>query len=146
MLTVNKEFLQDKPISPELVSEVIKEACKPSVGAHSIFLGQVRKDKIEGQNVTEIEYSAYDEMVSNEMQKVINIRVDNYPDIKRIYIMHTKGIVKVGEISMLVFIACGHRKQAFRAVADTVNLIKERVPIWKKEFLDDNSHTWPENK
>ena len=141
MLTVNKEFLQDKPISPQQVTEIITEASKPNVGAHSIFLGQVRKDKIEGQDVTEIEYSAYDEMVTNEMQKVINIVVDKYADIKRIYIMHAKGVVKVGEISLLVFVACGHRVQAFRSVADIVNLIKERVPIWKKEFLEDNSHT-----
>ncbi len=146
MLTVNKEFLQDRPISPEQVSEIIQSACKPNVGAHSIFLGQVREDKIDGKNVTEIEYSAYDEMVSKEMQKIINIVVDKYADIKRIYIMHAKGVVKVGEISMLVFVACGHRVQAFRAVAETVNLIKDRIPIWKKEFLEDSSHSWPENK
>lgn len=145
MLTVNKEFLQDKPISPEQVSEIIKSGSKPNVGAHSIFLGQVREDQIDGKNVTEIEYSAYDEMVTNEMQKIINIVVDKYADIKRIYIMHTKGVVKVGEISMLVFVACGHRVQAFKSVAEIVNLIKERVPIWKKEFLEDDSHTWPKN-
>jgi molybdopterin synthase catalytic subunit len=146
MLTVNKDFLQDTPISPEQVSETILSSSKPNIGAHSIFLGQVREDTIDGKKVTEIEYSAYDEMVANEMEKVVNIVVDKYADIKRIYIKHAKGIVKVGEISLLVFIACGHRVQAFRAVAETVNLIKERVPIWKKEFLEDNSHTWPENK
>jgi len=146
MLTVNKEFLQDGPISAEHLSKIIQQSNKPNIGAHSIFLGQVRGDKIDGKNVTEIEYSAYDEMVTNEMQKVINIVVDKYTDIKRLYIMHSKGIVKVGEISMVVFVACGHRVQAFRAVAETVNLIKERVPIWKKEFLEDNSHSWPENK
>ncbi len=146
MLTVNKDFLQDSPISQELVSDTIQSACKPNVGAHSIFLGQVREDTIEGKKVTEIEYSAYEDMVSNEMEKIINIVVDKYADIKRIYIKHAKGMVKVGEISMMVFVACGHRVQAFRAVADIVNLIKERVPIWKKEFLDDDSHTWPENK
>lgn len=146
MLTVNKDFLQDKPITAEQVSETVQSACKPNVGAHSIFLGQVREDTIDGKKVTEIEYSAYDDMVAKEMGKVINIVVDKYADIKRIYIKHAKGVVKVGEISMLVFVACGHRVQAFRAVAEIVNLIKERVPIWKKEFLEDNSHTWPENK
>ena len=85
-------------------------------------------------------------MVTNEMQKVINIVIDKYSDIKRIYIMHSKGIVKVGEISLVVFVGCGHRKQSFAAVEALVNLIKERVPIWKKEFLDDDSHQWPKNK
>ena len=146
MLTVNKDFLQNTPISPQEVAEAIQSGSKPNVGAHSIFLGQVREDKIEGKKVIEIEYSAYDEMVSNEMEKIVNIVVDKYSDIKRIYVKHATGSVKVGEISMLVFVACGHRVQAFRAVADIVNLIKERVPIWKKEILEDKSHTWPENK
>lgn len=146
MLTVNKEFLQDHPILPEQISDILTSTNQGNIGAHSIFLGQVRADKIDNKKVVSIEYSAYNEMVTQEMKRVINIIADKYSDVKRINILHATGVVKVGEVSMLVFVASGHRIQAFRAVAETVNLIKERIPIWKKENYDDESHSWPTNK
>lgn len=146
MLTVNKEFLQEQPIQPEQISEILINTTQSNIGAHSIFLGQVRADKIEKKKVVAIEYSAYNEMVNHEMNRIINIIADKYSDVKRINILHSTGVVKVGEISMLVFVASGHRIQAFRAVAETVNLIKERIPIWKKEIYNDESYTWPSNK
>lgn len=146
MITINKEFLVKGPISSNLIAEIINSANQSGIGAHSIFFGQVRGDLIKSQVVTGIEYSAYQEMVEPELQKIITIVTEKYNDLKKIYILHSTGLVKAGEISLLVFVGCGHRKQSFRAVEDIVELFKERIPIWKKELLDDKSHQWPENK
>lgn len=146
MPTVNDTFLQDGPIRPEQVSEIIEGATQADIGAHSIFLGQVRSDLVNKQSVTIIEYSAYDEMVNKEMKNIISEVSAKYDDLKRVYIMHSKGAVKAGEISLFVFVGCGHRIQSFEAVADLVNLIKQRIPIWKKEYLDDDTYIWTENE
>jgi len=142
----NSNFLFDGPITANEISEVIKSSNNSDIGAHSIFIGQVREDSINGQSVTGIEYSAYNVMVETEMENIISTVSAKYQDIKKIHILHSLGLVCAGEISLFVFVGCGHRKESFRAVEDIVELIKYRIPIWKKEILKDNSHQWPNNK
>jgi molybdopterin synthase catalytic subunit len=146
MIKINKDFLLDGPIKPSIVAEIIQSASEQEVGAHSIFIGQVRADNIENKNVTGIEYTAYKEMLEPEMQKIIYIVVKKYDDLKQIHILHSTGLVKTGEISLMVFVACGHRKQSFKAVEEIVELIKEKIPVWKKEIFEDKTHQWPHNK
>ena len=38
------------------------ESSVRNIGAHSIFLGQIRADEIDGKTVSAIDYSAYEEM------------------------------------------------------------------------------------
>jgi molybdopterin synthase catalytic subunit len=42
----------------------------------------------------------------------------------------------VGFVLMLVVLA-GHRTEAFRAVEDAINRLKDEVPIFKKEVTED---------
>ena len=41
-----------------------------------------------------------------------------------------------------VAVAAGHRREAFEACAQLVDLIKERVPIWKRQSFEDGQHNW----
>jgi len=146
MPEINKDFIVDGPISSQMISDVLNASTRLDIGAQSIFLGQIRGDIINNQSVTGIEYSVYEEMIEPEMQKIITTITGKYSDIQKIHILHSAGLVKVGEISLLVFVCCGHRAQAFKAVEEIVDLIKLRIPIWKKEFLEDDTHRWPENR
>ena len=143
---INKEILIQGPINQDLVSKVIAETNAGSIGAQSIFLGQVRNDILDGKKVLEIDYSAYEEMVKLETDKIFAHIKSTYDDVQKIYIRHSVGKVKAGEHSLFVFVACGHRRQAFKAVEEIVDLIKEKLPVWKKEILDDGGHIWTENK
>lgn len=143
---INEEILIQGPIKQELVSQIIAETNQGSVGAQSIFLGQVRNDILEGKKVLLIDYSAYEEMVQKETNKIFAHIKQKYDDVRRVYIRHSIGKVKAGEHSLFVFVACGHRRQAFKAVEEIVDLIKEKLPVWKKEVLDDGNHVWTENE
>ena len=143
---INKEILIQGPIKQELVSQIIAETSQGSIGAQSIFLGQVRNDLLEGKKVLLIEYSAYEEMVHAETNKILEHIKQKYNDVQKVYIRHSVGEVKAGEHSLFVFVACGHRRQAFKAVEEIVDLIKEKLPVWKKEVLDDGNHVWTENE
>ena len=143
---INKEILIQGPIKQELVSQIIAETNQGSVGAQSIFLGQVRNDVLDGKKVLLIDYSAYEEMVQVETNKIFAHIKQKYDDVQRVYIRHSVGEVKAGEHSLFVFVACGHRRQAFKAVEEIVDLIKEKLPVWKKEVLDDGNHVWTENE
>ena len=65
-----KVFVQG-PIPPEKIAKSIaNHQSKTNIGAHSIFLGQVRADVIDGKSVTAIDYSAYEEMAEMEFHKI----------------------------------------------------------------------------
>lgn len=138
-----EDYLVSGPINTEKISNLIPFGQGDhEIGAHALFLGQVRADEDEGKNVIKIIYSAYEEMVIEEAQKIEDEIFRMFDDIRQVKILHSIGDVKTGEISMVVSIASGHRGQAFDACKETVEKIKEKLPIWKMEIFDDNSHRW----
>jgi molybdopterin synthase catalytic subunit len=135
------------PVTTSVISGIIaKGGENQECGAHSLFLGQVRRDQTDGKYVRAIEYSAYEEMVIPEADKIFKLIMSEYDDVKAIEIIHSKGHVKAGEISLLVMVSAGHRDHSNKACAKAVELIKERIPIWKKEIFEDNSAQWRENE
>jgi molybdopterin synthase catalytic subunit len=140
---MNIDYLVNGPVSYEIVRLLMDLMSKRSdAGGHTFFLGQVRADAIEGKIVKAIEYSAYEAMVKAEADKIKSSVMEEFDDVKTIDIIHSTGIVNAGEISLLVAVSAGHRKQAIEACSKTVELIKERLPVWKKEIYSDESHTW----
>ena len=136
-------YLINGPVTHEVITALIEKAGEGTgSGGHSLFLGQVRADEIDGKKVIAIEYSAYEGMVDIEAGKIKETVFSEFPDVKSIGIVHSTGIVKAGEISLLVFVSAGHRHQAMQACSNIVELIKEKLPVWKKELFDDDSHGW----
>jgi molybdopterin synthase catalytic subunit len=133
-------------ISPSFIAESIaRHSSKTDIGAHTIFLGQVRKDKSGNKVVKAIEYSAYEQMAEKEFQ---NIREEAFQKHKLscMHIHHSKGRVEAGEISLFVFVSSVHRTDIFSVCSEIVEQIKSRVPIWGKEILDDETYVWKVNK
>jgi len=131
-------------IKESQILEHLEQKQDLQAGGHCVFIGQVRNDHVNSNTVSSIEYSAYTEMVEKEVT-TINAEIrKTYPDIRDIVILHSVGMVKAGENSLYVRISAGHRTEAFEAIRDCVNMIKDRVPIWKKENYEDGSHRWIE--
>jgi len=144
---MNYSYLIEGPVTSGLVASLIEKlAAEKNSGGHSYFLGQVRADVIDGKTVVAIEYSAYESMVKAQADKIIASILSEFNDVRTVRILHSTGIVKAGEISLAVLVSAGHRKQAIDACAKTVEMIKELLPVWKKEIFDDNSHAWRENQ
>jgi molybdopterin synthase catalytic subunit len=135
--------LVNGPVTLEIIAEFIGNISdRKDSGGHSVFLGQVRADENDGKKVRAIDYSAYDTMVEAEAEKIRQTVLSEFSDAKSIHIVHSKGLVNAGEISLFVIVSAGHRQQAFQACSRTVELIKERLPVWKREIYDDDSHKW----
>jgi molybdopterin synthase catalytic subunit len=135
--------LTDGPVSQKLILQLIgKMNDKNDAGGHSIFLGQVRADTVNGKTVKAIEYSAYIELVDVEAEKIRKALLSEFTDVKSIDIVHSTGVVNAGEISLLVAVSAGHRVHAIQACSKAVELIKSNLPVWKKEIYEDNSHKW----
>jgi molybdopterin synthase catalytic subunit len=111
-------------------------------GASIYFLGTVRNTN-ENKNVTGITYDSHDEMVIKSFEEIYN-EADQKLNIedKAVFIEHTKGYLKLGEISIIIAVACKHRDQAYVLSRFIIEEIKKRSPIWKKEHYDNNESEW----
>jgi molybdopterin synthase catalytic subunit len=141
-----KVFVQG-PISAAFIGDSIaKHQSKTNIGAHAIFLGQIRTDQKEGGVVSGIEYSAYEEMAEDAFEKIREDAFSKY-DLICMHIYHSLGLVPTGEISLFVFVSSAHRKVAFEASEYIVEQIKAQVPIFGKELLGEEGHyLWKENR
>jgi len=147
-MTVHKPkniFVQG-PVSPTFIAESIqKHSSKTEIGGHSIFLGQVRADNIEGKKVLAIEYTAYEELALEKMHIIREAIFAKYP-LTCMHVYHSLGKVVAGEICLFVFTSGAHRKEAIEACEETVERLKAELPIWGKELFEDETHQWKVNK
>jgi len=140
-----KKVFVEGAVSPSFVGDSIaKHSTKKDIGAHSIFLGQVRNDVINGNEVVAIDYSTYIEMAEEKFHEIREDVFEKYP-LTCMHIYHSIGKVNAGEISLFVFTSSKHRKDAIKACEEIVERIKEEVPIWGKEIFKDENYQWKIN-
>ena len=124
---------------------IAKHATNTAIGGHSIFLGQVRADVIEGKQVQAIDYTAYEEMALEKIHEIREAIFAKYP-LTCMHVHHSLGRVAVGEICLFVFTSSAHRKPAIDACTECVERIKAELPVWGKEVLEDEAYVWKANK
>lgn len=140
-----KHVFVEGPISGAFIGESIaKHQTKTDIGAHDIFLGQVRADLIDGKPVVAIDYSAYTEMAEKVVHEIREAAFAKYT-LSCMHIYHSLGKVRAGEICLFVFVSSRHRQMAFDACREIVEEIKARVPIFGKEMFADDAYVWKEN-
>ena len=140
----HKVFMQGA-ISPQFIADSIaKHSMKKNIGAHDIFLGQVRDDIKDNKTIKAIDYSAYEEMAEDKFFEIREAAFLKY-NLICMHIHHSIGLVKAGEICLFVFVSSKHRKDAFAACQDIVEQIKTNIPIWGKEIFEDETISWKEN-
>jgi molybdopterin synthase catalytic subunit len=141
-----KNIFVSGAIAPAFVAESIqKHNTKTSIGAHSIFMGQVRSDEVDGKKVTGIEYTAYEAMALEKMHAIREAIFSKYA-LTCMHIHHSLGRVAAGEICLFVFTSSAHRKAAIAACEEVVERIKHELPIWGKELFDNETHQWKVNQ
>jgi molybdopterin synthase catalytic subunit len=138
-------FIQGEITSACIANAISKHQTKTEIGAHNIFLGQIRKDEVAGKTVSAIEFSCYEEMAE---KKLHDIREDAFQkfDLTCMHIYHSLGIVNLGEICFFVFVSAAHRPQVYEATEYIVNKVKEDVPIFGKELFETGAYQWKKNK
>ena len=111
-------------------------------GASIYFLGTVRNIN-NSKKVTGITYDSHDEMVIKSFKEIYK-EADWKLDIKEkaVFIEHAKGYLKLGEISIIIAVACKHRDQAYILSRFIIEEIKKKSPIWKKEHYENEKSMW----
>ena len=104
-------------------------------GASIVFYGTVREDN-EEKKVTWITYDSHDELVIKSFKEIYD-EADKKLNIKEksVFIEHVKGYVGLGEISIIIAVACPHRSEAYDLSRYIIEEIKKRSPIGKKNII-----------
>lgn len=140
-----KNIFINGSISAQFIAEqVAKHSTKKNIGAHNIFLGQVRADVMNEKVIAAIDYTSYEEMALQKMFEIREAIFEKY-ELTCMHVYHSLGLVKAGEISLFVFTSSQHRRAAIDACNEMVERIKTELPVWGKEIFEDETYTWKVN-
>lgn len=140
-----KPIFKQGAISAESIGvSIANHQSKTEIGAHSIFMGQVRADVIEDKRVAAIEYTSNEELANEIVFKIREAAFEKF-ELTCMHIYHSLGIVKAGEICLFIFVSSPRRSAANDASRFILESIKNEAPIYGKEIFEDNTHQWKVN-
>ena len=132
----------DIKLNKILLSDAEKFISSSNYGASIYFTGTVRNQN-NNKTVVGITYDSHDVLVINSFEKIYEeaekkLNIKN----KSVFIEHAKGYLSLGEISIIIAVACKHRDEAYILSRYIIEEVKKRTPIWKKEHYIDNQSDW----
>jgi molybdopterin synthase catalytic subunit len=129
--------LTSDPIDHAALTEAVR---RPGSGAVVTFLGTVR-DLTGDERTVALEYEAYPPMAERKMAE-IEAELRARWLVGDVALVHRRGRLAVGEISVAVAVSAPHRAEAFAACRFAIDRLKEVVPIWKKDVAEDGRAEW----
>ncbi|MGH8505513.1 MAG: molybdenum cofactor biosynthesis protein MoaE [Stenotrophobium sp.] len=121
------------------IEALLAQTEAPDCGALVVFGGTVRFD----DGVRMIDYTAYAPLAEKALAEIEQETLRRF-DIRHCRLVHRTGLLKLGELSVLVVVRAGHRGAAFDAARWAIDTLKLRVPVWKEEHFDDGRKTFVE--
>jgi molybdopterin synthase catalytic subunit len=119
-------------------AQLLAEVGRPRAGAVVLFLGTVRDHSDGKTGVTHLEYEVYAERVEEKITEIVAEATVKWP-VLATAVEHRSGRVELGEASVGVAVSSAHRADAFEAARFIIDELKQRAPIWKKEFWPGGS-------
>ena len=107
-------------------------------GAVVAFEGVIR-DHDHGAGVSALDYEAHPDAEAFLREVCESLAAESG---LRVAAAHRVGHLVVGDVALIAAVAAPHRADAFAACARLVDEIKQRVPIWKRQHLDDDVSEW----
>ncbi len=126
----------DAPLSPDLHAKAVGG---PASGATVVFSGVVR-DHDHGRSVVELEYVAHPTAAAVLGDVAAEIAAE--PAVHAVAVSHRIGHLTVGDVALVAAVSAAHRGEAFAATERLVDLVKARLPVWKRQRFGDGSDEW----
>jgi molybdopterin synthase catalytic subunit len=122
-----------------LVAAVKRSERATYSGAIATFTGRVRARENETDERTQyLEFEKYDGVAEKRMAK-IETELEDRDGVLDVRLHHRTGRIPDGEDIVFVVVLAGHREEAFRAVEDGIDRLKDEVPLFKKEVTDEET-------
>ncbi|MFJ3232784.1 molybdenum cofactor biosynthesis protein MoaE [Streptomyces sp. NPDC086787] len=121
------------------VDEVFRAVGDDAAGGIALFVGTVRNHD-GGADVDGLGYSCHPSAEA-EMRRIAEKVVADHP-VRALAAVHRVGELGVGDIAVVVAVACPHRGDAFDACRRLIDDLKHEVPIWKHQRFSDGTEEW----
>ncbi|GAA0950523.1 molybdenum cofactor biosynthesis protein MoaE [Nonomuraea longicatena] len=128
--------IRDTPLS---VDEVMASVGDRAAGGTAVFVGTVREQD-HGKQVARLSYSAHPSAL-DELRRVAEKVATDFP-VTALAAVHRTGDLELGDVAVIVAVACPHRGEAFAASRRLIDDLKAEVPIWKHQLFADGSAEW----
>lgn len=122
------------------IPDAIARITSPAHGALDLFIGTVR-DTHNGQDVTGITYDAHEALAEATFKRICGEARGIWPDT-HYAVIHYKGALPVGGISIVIAVSAPHRAESFDACRYVIEEIKKYAPVWKQEHYRDGKSAW----
>ena len=122
--------LSNDPLPAE---EARRWVTEPHIGAVVTFSGVARNHSEGRENVSLLEYEAYEDQVVPRMERIVEEARSRWSTIGRVALLHRVGPVEIGEAAVIVAVGSPHRDDSFHAARFCIDTLKFTVPIWKRE-------------
>jgi molybdopterin synthase catalytic subunit len=127
--------ISSDPLDTSTVDEFVWSS---ESGAVVAFQGIVR-DHDDGRGVVSLDYRAHPEAERFLLEccEAVAERTG-----LRVAAEHRVGSLTIGDLALIAAVAAPHPAEAFAACSELVELIKARVPIWKRQHFADGASEW----
>ncbi len=132
---MNPILLSDQPLSIDACYAAVQD---PACGGICLFVGTIRNHN-KGKTVTHLDFESYAPMARKEMQRIADAAQVNH-GLHTVCLHHRVGQLEIGDIAVIIAVSSHHRAAAFAGCEEVIDELKQHVPIWKKEFLEDGSY------
>ena len=119
---------------PLSIDDAYAAVRRDDCGAVALFVGTVR-DHHDGKKVTQISYSAFQEMAVKEFAAIATEAIARWK-VGAVYIAHRTGELKIGDASVVIAVSSAHRAESFEGCRYAIETLKKMAPIWKEEFYE----------
>ncbi|MHC4549778.1 MAG: molybdenum cofactor biosynthesis protein MoaE [Planctomycetota bacterium] len=128
----------DRDLDPAPALEEVRD---PACGAVATFVGTARRMN-EGREVLRLEYEVLESMALRQFERLA-AALEEAHGVRHVAIHHRRGVVEVGDVSVVIAVSAERRRDALAACAQAIESLKQDVPIWKKEVFTDG-YRWVE--
>lgn len=126
--------LTQDPLSLDEAFEFVNHV---EMGGNCLFIGTVR-GKTDDLKTKALEFESFETMAVKEISKIAT-QIEADHGRLRLYVAHRLGLCNPGNVVVIIAVSSPHRDKAFTACRQAIDKLKETVPIWKKEILEDGS-------
>ncbi|KAJ4326331.1 hypothetical protein N0V94_000006 [Neodidymelliopsis sp. IMI 364377] len=116
----------------------------PSAGATVLFIGTTR-DSFNDLPVSSLAYTSYTPLAISTLYKIASTILEKHACTK-IAISHKLGDCPIGEESIVIAVSAPHRKAAWLAGEEALEMTKDKAEIWKLERFEGGDGVWRANR
>lgn len=130
--------IETSTLDPKTAIDFVSD---PAHGAMDVFVGMVRDHNL-GKKVNGVSYDVFEPLALQILRDLCQLAQNRFGSELNIYLVHFKGRLDIGGISVIIAVSSPHRDESFQACRYLIEELKQQAPIWKQEHYAHGDSEW----